>query len=61
MPPDLPTPSRLDRAREIVAKGLSELKPKEAWQFGKLWSFTPEEHERLEVVRDRVTELSGAR
>jgi hypothetical protein len=56
MPPDPPTPSPLDRAREIVAKGLSNLVPdKEAWQFGKLWCFTPDERKQLEVVRDRVS------
>ena len=56
MPLDRPTPSPMDRARAIVADGLSALVAgTEAWPFGKLWSFTRAEHKRLEVVRDRVT------
>ena len=55
--PLTPLAATADRAREIVAKGpsaLSSLSGTEAWPFGKLWSFSREEHERLEVVRDRI-------
>jgi hypothetical protein len=44
-----------DRARDIVTNGPSALKAGiEAWQFGKLWSLSKEEHQKLEIVRDLI-------
>ena len=52
--PPTPTP---DPASEIVAKGPSALDPLSgtaAWKFGKLWSFSEDEHEKLEEVSERI-------